>query len=161
VCNCHQISWLTLLAIANIPRSLPRPAPKMGAHGFSHTHTHYTRPPGTYDTSKRQHDDTGNSGNSGNTTPGVRTDSMCLLTGTESNTFHASAGRYILVCTDLLYRTGLLLHTLFPYPSRGRLKPKQASGLVYNIQHKYSLPSSGRLASSRRYLFEDRCCGTF
>jgi hypothetical protein len=29
------------------------------------------------------------------------------------------------------------------------------------IQHKYSLPSSGRLASSRRYLSEDRCCGPF
>jgi hypothetical protein len=31
----------------------------------------------------------------------------------------------------------------------------------FYIQHKYRLPSSGRLASTRRYLFEDRCCGTF
>jgi hypothetical protein len=41
---------------------------------------------------------------------------MCLPTGTESNTFYASAGRYVLVWTDRQYRTGLFLHTLFPYP---------------------------------------------
>jgi hypothetical protein len=46
----------------------------------------------------------------------VRTRCAYLPVLNQIHTSHASAGRNVLVWTDLQYRTGILLHTLFPYP---------------------------------------------